>query len=73
VAAVPAPAAAPSVTDEIARIQAGQAASKSLSGVGGAPSELSVEALAYMSEDEFAALYATKGKRIEAMLGRTKR
>lgn len=53
-------AGAPSVTAEIERIQKGQAASKSLSGAGGASAgAMTVEQLANMSEDEFA-VYARK-------------
>jgi hypothetical protein len=77
--AAPAAPSAPAVfqtergPEESWRIPAGQATAKALSGAGGAPSELSVEALANMSEDEFAAIYASKGKQIEAMLGRARR
>lgn len=59
-----------SVVEEIERIQRGQAAGKSLSDGGGTPHELSVEALATMSEQEFNALYAKSAGKIDAMLGK---
>lgn len=70
-APAPAPTAQkPSVTAEIQRIQQGQNAAKSLSGVGGGSQELSIEALANMSQREFEALYASKKGDIEALLGK---
>lgn len=65
-----APARAPSVTEEIERIAKGQAANKSLSDSGGAASELTVEALANMSQKEFEALYASKRGQIERIMGK---
>jgi hypothetical protein len=73
--AAPAPAqtaaAAPSVTDEIARIKAGQDASKSLSQAGGtAGGTLSMEALASMPQSEFDAWMAKASKsQIRAVMG----
>jgi hypothetical protein len=61
--------AAPSVTDEIARIAAAQVGNKSLSGGGGPASELTVEALAALSDKEFEALYATKKAQIDRLMG----
>lgn len=70
-AAAPAAPAVPSVTEEIERIARGQAAGKSLSDAGGgAPSELTVEALANMSDREFQALYAKKRADVDALLGK---
>lgn len=70
-AAAPAAPAAPSVTEEIERIAKGQAAGKSLSDAGGgAPSELTVEALANMSDREFQALYSKKRGEVDALLGK---
>lgn len=69
-AAQPAAAAKPSVVEEIARIQQGQAAGKSLSDTGGGANELTVEALAAMSENEFNALYAAKKGQIDSLLGK---
>lgn len=60
----------PSVVEEIERIQRGQEASKSLSDAGGAPQELSVEALASMSESDFNALYAKKKSQVDTLLGK---
>ena len=68
--AAPAAKAEPSVVDEIERIQRGQAAGKSLSDAGGAPNDLTVEALANMSENEFTALYASKKGQIDGLLGK---
>lgn len=66
----PPPAPKPSVSDEIQRIAAGQAAHKTLSGSGGAPQELSIEALASMSEKEFEAFYAAKRGQVDNLMGR---
>ena len=68
--AAPAAKAEPSVVDEIERIQKGQAAGKSLSDAGGAPNDLTVEALANMSDSEFTALYASKKGQIDGLLGK---
>lgn len=62
--------AKPSVTEEIARIQAGQAASKSLSGAGGAASDISLETLSGMSDKDFDAFYAKNAAKVEEMLGK---
>jgi hypothetical protein len=68
-AAVAAEPAKPSVTEEIKRIQAGQAAGKTLSGAGGAANELSVEGLLALSEDEFAALLRKSPGKVNALMG----
>jgi len=68
-----APAASPkqpSVTEEVERIAAAAAASKSLSGAGGPASEMSLEALANMSAAEFSALYAKHGPQIDRLMGK---
>lgn len=62
-------AAAPSVTEEIERIRAGQAAGKTLSGAGGAADELSLAGLATMSEADFNAFYAKNRSKVDAMMG----
>lgn len=62
--------AAPSVSEEIARIAAGQAAGKSLSGAGGGASEISLESLGAMSDAEFEAFYAKNGSKVDAVLGK---
>jgi hypothetical protein len=63
-------AAAPSVTDEIARIKAGTETSKSLSQAGGSPGGLTLEALASMSQDEFDGWMAKASKaQIRAVMG----
>lgn len=59
----------PSVTEEIARIKAGQEAGKTLSGAGGAANELSVEGLVSMSEEEFAALLRKSPGKVDALMG----
>lgn len=66
--AAPAAPPKPSVTDEVARIAAAQAAGKSLSGAGGTGSELSIEALATLSESEFEKLYQSKKGQIERLM-----
>lgn len=64
------PAAKSSAVEEVERIKRGQEASKSLAGIGsGAASELSVEALAEMSDRDFEALYHSKKSQIESLLG----
>jgi hypothetical protein len=63
--------AKPSVTEEIARIKAGQEAGKSLSGAGGAANELSKESLAAMSDAEFEAFYAKSRGKVEQLLGKS--
>lgn len=60
----------PSVSEEIARIAAGQVAGKSLSGAGGAASELSLESLGAMSDAEFEAFYAKNGSKVDAVMGK---
>lgn len=62
-------AAKPSVTEEIARIKAGQEAGKTLSGAGGAATDLSVAGLLAMSEDEFAALLRKSPGKVNALMG----
>lgn len=62
--------AKPSVSEEIARIAAGQAAGKTLSGAGGAASEMSIESLSGMSDAEFEAFYAKNRGKVDAMLGK---
>lgn len=59
----------PSVVEEIERIQRGQEAGKTLSGTGGGGNELTVEALANMSERQFEDLYKAKKGQIDALLG----
>lgn len=61
-------AATPNVTEEIARIQAGQAAGKTLSAGGSTPATLSVQALADMSEAEFEALYRKNPDLVRRMM-----
>ena len=70
-AAPPAPAApAETPAEKAARIQAGQTAAKSLSAAGGAPAaEMTLEALAAMSEAEFEAYAAKNPKRVAALMG----
>jgi hypothetical protein len=60
----------PSATELIQNVQAGQRASKTLSGAGGAASDLSVEALVNMSEADFNALLRAKPHQVEALMGR---
>lgn len=66
-----APAApAETAAERVARVNAGQAAAKSLSSAGGQPAgEVTLEALASMSEDEFAAYLAKNPKRAAALMG----
>lgn len=61
----------PAVVEQIENIARGQSAAKSLSAAGGSPSEvLTAEALANMSEDEFAAyLEKTPRSKQRAMMG----
>lgn len=65
-----APARQPSVVEEIERIQRGQATNKSLSDSGGAAQELTVEAIANMSERDFQALYAKQKAQIDNLMGK---
>jgi hypothetical protein len=59
-----------SVVQDLERIAAGQAAARTLSGAGGgAPNQLSLEALAAMSDRDFEAMYAKHGAAIENLLG----
>ena len=62
--------ATPSVVEEVERIQRGMAGSKSLADVGGAPQEISVEALASMSGKEFDEYYRKHTARVESLLGK---
>jgi hypothetical protein len=60
----------PSVVEEVERIQRGMAGSKSLADVGGSNQEVSVEALAAMSDKEFAAYYAKhQARHVDTLLG----
>jgi len=68
--AAPAAAAKPSVTEEIARIQRGQEAGKTLSGAGTGAVDLTPEALALMPDHEFEALLAKKPDQVLALMGR---
>lgn len=61
--------AKPSVTEEIERLNAGLAASRTLSSAGGASANpLSIEVLANLDNDEFAALYAKHGGEIDKLM-----
>lgn len=60
----------PSATEILENVRNGQAASKTLSGTGGAASDLSVEALVNMSEADFNALLRAKPAQVEALMGR---
>jgi hypothetical protein len=63
-------AAAPSVSDEIARIKAGAGASKSLSQAGGTGGGLTLEALASMPQEEFDAWLAKASRaQVRAVMG----
>lgn len=70
-AAKPGETAKPAAAEQIETIARGQAASKTLSSAGGSPSEtLTAEALANMSEEEFAAYLAkTPRSQQRAMMG----
>jgi hypothetical protein len=60
----------PSAGELLRNVQAGQAASKTLSASGGAASDLSVEALVNMSEADFNALLRARPHQVEALMGR---
>jgi hypothetical protein len=60
----------PSASELIETIRAGQGAGKTLSGAGGAASDLSVEALVNMSEADFNTLLRAKPHQVEALMGR---
>jgi len=60
----------PSAGELLRNVQAGQAASKTLSASGGAASDLSVEALVNMNEQDFNALLRSRPHQVEALMGR---
>ncbi|MBV8836302.1 MAG: hypothetical protein JO000_07175, partial [Alphaproteobacteria bacterium] len=68
--AAPARGGKPSAGELLRNVQAGQAASKTLSASGGAAADLSVEALVNMSEQDFNALLRSRPHQVEALMGR---
>ncbi len=68
-----APAGRPTVKDELAAIRDGLGSSRSLSDAGGSPGEtITPQALAEMSDDEFADLYNSLPKaKLDKMMGKT--
>lgn len=60
----------PSASEIIKNVQAGQAASKTLSATGGASPGMTIDALLALNENEFNAMVRSKPAMVEALMGR---